>query len=86
MAAVGEALVLSPAQVAEILNRTEAQVTVHQCPPEGSGIMPCCGRTPFEAMSDRMTLDPRRVTCPDHRVTVSATDDPTVAEIGAFRA
>lgn len=36
----------------------------HQCPPEGSGIMPCCGRTPFEVpRTDRMTLDSDSVTC-----------------------
>lgn len=36
---------------------------VHQCPPTGSGTMPCCGRLPFDRMSDRMTLDPDLVTC-----------------------
>lgn len=36
---------------------------VHMCPPEGSGLMPCCGRTPFEVMSDRMTLDADLVNC-----------------------
>lgn len=37
--------------------------TVHQCPPEGSGLMPCCGKTPFELRADRMTEDPAKVTC-----------------------
>ena len=38
--------------------------TTHQCPPSGSGVMPCCGLTPFEApRTDRMTLDPALVTC-----------------------
>lgn len=36
---------------------------VHQCPPTGSGTMPCCGRLPFDRMSDRMTLDLDLVTC-----------------------
>lgn len=36
---------------------------VHACPPDGSGRMPCCGRTPFEVPKDRMTLDPALVTC-----------------------
>jgi hypothetical protein len=36
---------------------------VHRCPPIGSGTMPCCGRTPFERMIDRLTLDPTLVTC-----------------------
>lgn len=36
----------------------------HACPPSGSGIMPCCGRTPFDVPRyDRMTLEPSRVTC-----------------------
>ena len=38
--------------------------TVHLCPPGDSGVMPCCGRTPFEAVADRMTLDADLVTCP----------------------
>lgn len=38
--------------------------TVHACPPGSSGVMPCCGRTPFEvSRSDRMTVDPALVTC-----------------------
>ena len=40
-----------------------AEVT-HQCPPDGSGITPCCGETPFDLpRTDRMTLDPSLVTC-----------------------
>jgi hypothetical protein len=38
--------------------------TVHGCPPDGSGVTPCCGRTPFELpRTDRMTRDPNAVTC-----------------------
>lgn len=38
--------------------------TVHRCPPEGQGLTPCCGRTPFELpRTHRMTLDPELVTC-----------------------
>jgi hypothetical protein len=38
--------------------------TTHLCPPDGGGLMPCCGRTPFEVpRTDRMTLDPSLVTC-----------------------
>lgn len=33
--------------------------------------MPCCGRLPFEVMSDRMTLDVALVTC-DRRPEVAA--------------
>jgi len=39
-------------------------VIVHACPPDGLGLMPCCGRTPFEVpRTDRLTLDPALVTC-----------------------
>ena len=39
-------------------------MTVHACPPDGLGLMPCCGRTPFEVpRTDRLTLDPALVTC-----------------------
>lgn len=42
----------------------EKDAPVHACPPKGSGVMPCCGRTPFEvSLTDRMTLEPDRVTC-----------------------
>lgn len=37
---------------------------VHRCPPKGEGILPCCGRTPFEVPgTDRMTVDEALVTC-----------------------
>lgn len=39
------------------------EAIVHRCPPSGSSVMPCCGRTPFEATGDRMTVDPAHVTC-----------------------
>jgi hypothetical protein len=36
----------------------------HRCPPGDSGIMPCCGRTPFEVpRSDRLTSDTSLTTC-----------------------
>jgi hypothetical protein len=38
--------------------------TVHACPlEEHHGIMPCCGRPPFEVRSGRLTLQPELVTC-----------------------
>jgi hypothetical protein len=47
----------------------QPKAVVHQCPPEGYGIMPCCGRTPPEVpRSDRVTLDPSAVTCPAAQV------------------
>lgn len=40
-----------------------AEVT-HHCPPDGGGLMPCCGLTPFEVpRTDRMTLATELVTC-----------------------
>ena len=37
---------------------------VHGCPPDGSGLTPCCGQTPFELpRTDRMATDPGFVTC-----------------------
>lgn len=37
---------------------------VHACPPQGSGLMPCCGRTPLEApIEDRITEYGPLVTC-----------------------
>lgn len=41
-----------------------SSMTIHLCPPKGSGLMPCCNRTPFEVpRTDRMTLERRNVTC-----------------------
>jgi hypothetical protein len=38
--------------------------TVHAAPPDGSGLTPCCERTPFELpRSDRLTSDAEQVTC-----------------------
>lgn len=49
-----------------IHHRLEDLYTVHRCPPTGSGLMPCCGRTPFEVpLTDKMTEDARLVTCKD---------------------
>jgi hypothetical protein len=45
----------------------QTEVVTHQCPPDGSGVMPCCGVTPFERMGGRMTLDPALVTCTGDR-------------------
>jgi hypothetical protein len=37
--------------------------TVHGCPPDGSGLTPCCGRTPFELpLTDRISSE-APVTC-----------------------
>lgn len=37
---------------------------IHACPPEGSGLTPCCGKTPFELpLGDRISSEPDAVTC-----------------------
>lgn len=36
---------------------------IHMCPPRGSGLMPCCGQAPTGRMADRITTDPKLVTC-----------------------
>jgi hypothetical protein len=38
--------------------------TVHACPPDGSGLTPCCGRTPFELpRTDRISSEADAITC-----------------------
>ncbi len=40
--------------------------TIHQCPPTGGVVMPCCGKTAFEVpRTDRMAADSDLVTCRD---------------------
>lgn len=39
--------------------------TTHECPPNGSSLTPCCGKTPFELPdTDRLTEDRNLVNCP----------------------
>ncbi|WP_086732880.1 hypothetical protein [Streptomyces glaucescens] len=46
------------------MNNQTADETVHACPPPGSGLTPCCGRTPFELpLNDRIGSE-APVTCP----------------------
>jgi hypothetical protein len=53
-----------PAVVPAGAGEEPADETVHGCPPDGSGLTPCCGRTPFELpRTDRMTRDAALVTC-----------------------
>lgn len=40
-----------------------ACTTIHACPPDGSGLTPCCGWPPSELLADRMIDEPARVTC-----------------------
>jgi hypothetical protein len=57
--------------------RHDPAVTVHRCPTDRSGVMPCCGRTPFEAPGDRMTLCNDLVTCEPSRGGTVATEPDT---------
>lgn len=42
----------------------QEQPIVHACPPDGSGVMPCCGRTPLEVSHlERVTAYGPLVTC-----------------------
>lgn len=36
---------------------------MHACPPPGQGLTPCCGRSPIEVASHRLSSDPAAVTC-----------------------
>jgi hypothetical protein len=48
-----------------------AASVVHACPPDGSGLTPCCERTSFELpRTDRMSSDPTAVTCAAIRAVV----------------
>lgn len=50
--------------VSEEREQIEAVELTHGCPYLGGHVTPCCGRTPFELpVTDRMTVDPRLVTC-----------------------
>ncbi|WP_406156919.1 hypothetical protein [Streptomyces canus] len=50
---------VDPADVAEA-----SEEAVHGCPPDGSGLTPCCGRTPFELpLTDRISSE-APITCP----------------------
>lgn len=52
------------AWIEAIDRRAAADETVHAFPPQGSGLTPCCGRTPFELPpTDCMTAIPSLVTC-----------------------
>lgn len=37
---------------------------IHACPPDGSGLMPCCGRSPIDVpLTERISLDGSTITC-----------------------
>ena len=46
----------------------DAARVVHACPPKGSGVMPCCGATPFEKQGEWLTVNPALVNCDRQRL------------------
>lgn len=47
-----------------LLAMKDAAEVVHQCPPQGSGVTPCCDRVVLELpRTDRLAVDPVLVTC-----------------------
>ncbi|KQY58337.1 hypothetical protein ASD11_01330 [Aeromicrobium sp. Root495] len=58
---------LPPVEAAErvrLASEGQGREVVHLGPPVGSGVMPCCGRTPLEVpRTDRMTYESEFVTC-----------------------
>lgn len=54
----------------DVATPEEGDAVTHRCPPERSGMMPCCGRTPFEVSEDRMTADDALVTWKPEMVAV----------------
>lgn len=66
----------APAAAAGVAPATDQTETVHGCPPDGSGLTPCCGRTLFELpRTDRMATDPDLITCTneaEHRARYAA--------------
>jgi hypothetical protein len=63
----------------------------HRCPPDGSGTMPCCDRTPFEVPeTDHITSDASLVTCPSpdavtstHRALIDLAEASRAATVGS---
>jgi hypothetical protein len=42
----------------------EEDSIVHACPPDGSGLMPCCGRSPIDVpLTERISMDGTAITC-----------------------
>ena len=65
MAEMGDSLTLARDSFRAIsATRDNPSGLTHACPPDGSGLMPCCGRTPLEVSAgDRMSVDGIDVTC-----------------------
>ena len=80
-------IVMERDQLKARCDRDDAGITIHECPPSGAGLMPCCQRTPFEVMGDRMSTRPELVNC--DRVRLMTERDQLrarVAELEAYEA
>lgn len=53
----------TPEQIEKLRVALTEPVPVHACPRGDSALTPCCGRSPFTMLNERMTLDPSLVTC-----------------------
>lgn len=50
----------------------EEDTIIHACPPDGSGLMPCCGRSPIDVpLTERISMDGTAVTCAGARKALS---------------
>lgn len=59
---------------------------VHSCPPPGSGLMPCCGRSPFEMpRTDRLARHGEPTTCPGRPVVIHKVTSVTVPNSSGVR-
>ena len=59
---------LLTAENARLQKERDAARVVHACPPKGSGVMPCCGATPFEKQGEWLTVNPALVNCDRQRL------------------
>lgn len=67
MESVGRALAVLSTEFERlsVLVIGEEDTIVHACPPDGSGLMPCCGRSPIDVpLTERISMDGTAVTCP----------------------
>jgi hypothetical protein len=63
------------AELRRMADETPQPETVHGCPPDGSGLTPCCGRTPFELpLGDRISSE-ATVTCQGAPAAVAQPDE-----------
>lgn len=58
-------------------------MTTHMCPPDGSGLTPCCEKTPFELpRDDRLTAHQDQVDCGE--ITSGPIQEPAYEVVSVF--